>query len=66
MSENENANYQENNEDDFERMGIVEEFIMFLKENKAFWLAPIIIVLLLMILLVVVGGGSAPFIYTLF
>ena len=50
-----------------QRMGIVEEFILFLRENKAYWLAPIIIVLLLMVLLVVAGGtGAAPFIYTLF
>lgn len=50
-----------------ERISIVQEFCLFLTENKAYWLAPIFIVLLLMILLVVAGGtGAAPFIYTLF
>jgi hypothetical protein len=49
------------------RMGIMQEFILFLKENKAYWMAPIIIVFLLLALLVVFGSGaSAPFIYTLF
>ena len=52
------------------RMGILEEFWLFLKENKAYWLAPVIIVALLLIGLViaasVTGGAGAPFIYTLF
>ena len=49
------------------RMNILQEFWLFLKENKAYWLAPILIVLLLLIGLVVAGSGSAaPFIYTLF
>lgn len=49
------------------RMSVVEEFILFLKENKAYWMAPILIVLFLLILLVVFGGTAAsPFIYTLF
>ncbi|MEJ1487438.1 MAG: DUF5989 family protein [Candidatus Sedimenticola sp. (ex Thyasira tokunagai)] len=40
----------------------------FMKEQKKFWLAPIIIVLILLGLLVVFAQGSAiaPFIYTLF
>ncbi len=51
------------------RMGVVEEFILFLKENKAYWLAPIIIVALLLIALVFLtatSSATAPFIYTLF
>ena len=48
-------------------MGVVQELVLFLKEYKAWWLAPIFFVLLLLILLVVLGGTSAgPFIYTLF
>lgn len=48
--------------------GIFEEFWEFLKENKKFWMIPIIIILLLFGLLVVFGGSSAApiFIYTLF
>jgi len=46
---------------------MVQEFISFLKENKKWWLAPIIIVLLLFGLLIILAGtGAAPFIYTLF
>ena len=49
------------------RRGVASEFIGLLKENKAYWMAPIIIVMLLLIVFVVLGGtGAAPFIYTLF
>ena len=49
------------------RNSIFNEFWLFMKENKAYWLAPIIIVLALLALLVIFGGGAAaPFIYTLF
>jgi hypothetical protein len=43
---------------------------MFMREHKAYWIAPIIIVTLLLagvIALGVVGGGAtAPFVYSLF
>jgi membrane glycosyltransferase len=49
------------------RTNIISEFFMFMRERKAFWMAPIIIGLLLLALLVVLGNGAgAPFIYTLF
>lgn len=49
------------------RTSIASEFWQFMREHKAYWMAPIIITLLLLILLVVMGGTSAaPFIYTLF
>lgn len=49
------------------RMSILQEFVLFLKENKAYWMAPIIIVFLLLALIVIFGSGTAaPFIYTLF
>lgn len=58
---------------DFERQAagpetsIVAEFLGFLKENKKFWLAPIIITLLLLGVLIAMGSSAAaPFIYTLF
>jgi predicted cobalt transporter CbtA len=66
MSENESK-------DDFaaqatsERTGLVGEFADFLKENKKWWLAPIVIAILGLGLLVLLGGtAAAPFIYTLF
>jgi len=49
------------------RTGVVHEFWLFMKANKAYWLAPIIIVLLLLIVVIVLGStGAAPFIYTIF
>jgi len=46
---------------------IVGEFWDFLKDNKKWWLAPIILSILLLGLLVLLGGtAAAPFIYTLF
>ena len=47
---------------------LVSEFIGFMKQNKKFWLLPLILVLLLIGLIVVFGGSSAvaPFVYTLF
>ncbi len=50
------------------RDSIVTEFIYFLRENKKWWLTPIIVVLALVGLLVYLsaGSGAAPFIYALF
>jgi len=50
------------------KIAIVKEFILFLKENKKFWMIPIVLILLLLGFVIVVGQGSAlaPFIYTLF
>jgi uncharacterized membrane protein YjdF len=49
-------------------MGLWSDIWAFMKERKAWWLAPIIIVLLLVGLLVVFSQSSAlsPFIYALF
>ncbi len=47
--------------------GLMSEFFDFLKENKKWWLAPIILSILGLGLLVMLGGtAAAPFIYTLF
>ncbi len=60
-------------EDDFlaqasaARGGVAGEFVDFLKDNKKWWLAPIILSILGLGLLVGLGGtAAAPFIYTLF
>ena len=47
---------------------VLREFLMFLKQEKKYWMAPIILVLLLFGLLLVFAQSSAvaPFIYTLF
>jgi hypothetical protein len=49
------------------RESLASEFTAFLKENKKWWLAPILIAILGLGLLVLLGGtAAAPFIYTLF
>ena len=49
------------------RRGLLGELWGFLKENKKWWLLPILLVLLVFGLLIVLSGtGLAPFIYTLF
>lgn len=47
---------------------VLVEFWQFLREEKKYWLMPIVIVLVLFGLLIVFGQSSAvaPFIYTLF
>ena len=48
-------------------VGLVKEFGTFLRENKKWWLLPIVITLLLVGVLIVLGGTAlAPFIYPLF
>lgn len=48
--------------------GLVSEFLMYLKESKSYWLAPIIFVLLLLSALAFFLEGSvlAPAIYSIF
>lgn len=47
---------------------VLREFLTFLRQEKKFWLAPMVVVLILFGLLIVFAQGSAiaPFIYTLF
>ena len=48
-------------------LSIVQEFMLFITENKAWWMVPILLVLGLVGLLVILSStGAAPFIYTLF
>jgi len=49
------------------RVSLAAEFVAFLKDNKKWWLAPILVVVLALGGLVLLGGSAAaPFIYTLF
>lgn len=49
------------------RTTLLGEFGDLMRENKKWWLAPIVISVLLLGALVLLGGtGAAPFIYTLF
>ena len=48
-------------------LGVIPEFIAFLKYNKKWWLTPIVVALLFIAILAISAGtGAAPFIYTLF
>lgn len=58
---------------DFEKAGekrdsnLVAEFWLMLKQNKKFWLLPIVAGLLFLGVIVLLGGtAAAPFIYSLF
>jgi hypothetical protein len=45
---------------------LLGEFVRFARENKAYWIVPLILVLGLAALLVVTGQSAAPLLYTLF
>lgn len=50
------------------KVQVVNELWEFIRENKKYWLAPIVITLVLVGVMLVLAKGSAiaPFIYTLF
>ena len=50
------------------KQSLIREFILFIKQEKKWWLVPLITVLLLVGALIVFAGSSplAPFIYPLF
>ena len=48
------------------RPSLIREFWLFLKENKKWWLLPILIMLALLGILIFVVGPGSPFIYPLF
>ena len=42
------------------------EIVQFARQNKVYWIVPLVLILGLVIVLVVTSQGVAPFIYTLF
>jgi len=48
------------------RRGLLAELWAFLRDNKKWWLLPIVITMLGLGVLVVLGGGATPFLYALF
>ena len=47
--------------------GFLGEFWAFLKQNKKWWITPIVVLLLLIgALILLAGSGAAPFLYPLF
>ena len=66
MSEN---NTENNNQDNFipvEDQSLAQEFIDFIRYNKAWWMTPIILVLAFMVGFILLAESSPilPFIYT--
>jgi hypothetical protein len=50
-----------------QQQGLISEFLQFIKENKIWWMLPIVIVLgIVGLLAFLTTTGAAPFIYTLF
>lgn len=48
-------------------VGLFGEFVGMMKQNKKYWLIPLILILILFGVLVILGStAAAPFIYTLF
>jgi hypothetical protein len=45
---------------------LLGELVEFARQNKVYWIVPLVLILGLVILLVVTSQGAAPFIYTLF
>lgn len=50
------------------KMSLVKEIWLYLRQNKKYWLIPIIFILILMSVLLIVAQSSAlaPFIYSIF
>ena len=52
---------------DAPQVGLVREFVDFLRTNKKWWLTPILLLLLALGVLIALGGTAlAPFIYPIF
>lgn len=49
------------------RTGIIGEYLGFLRQNKKWWLLPILLLLFVLgVLILLASTAAAPFIYTLF
>ena len=73
MSAKSQGNPEHESDDDLEALanekarGIVGELVDFLRDNKKWWMIPIIVALLLIGVLILLGGTAvAPFIYSIF
>jgi len=48
-------------------IGLFGEFVGLMKQNKKYWLIPLIVIMILFGMLIILGSTTAaPFIYTLF
>ena len=50
-----------------DRSTLLGEFVQFLRQNRKFWMIPVLLVMMAIGVLIVLGStAAAPFIYTLF
>ncbi len=55
------------NNSEGKQAGLISELVGYLKNNKKYWMVPILLALLFLGLIILLGGtNAAPFIYTLF
>ena len=45
---------------------LFREFVQFARQNKMYWIIPLVVILGLMAVIIVAANTAAPFIYTLF
>lgn len=45
---------------------LFREFLGFARENRAYWIIPLVLILGLTAFIIIVGDAAAPLIYTLF
>lgn len=65
MTEDKKNDFESAAEED--DIGFLQEFVLFLRDNKKWWLIPLIGSLLLVGLIGILAvSGAAPFIYTIF
>ena len=65
MSENEKKSFEEAGKEG--EASLLAEFVQMLKQNKKYWMVPLVVVLLGFGLLIALGGTAiAPFIYQMF
>lgn len=65
MKEEKRSTFEASGEE--KELSLFGEFVAMLKENKKYWLVPIVVILLLFGVLIILGStAAAPFIYTLF
>lgn len=65
MEDNKRSEFEKSGED--KDIGLLAEFVGMMKQNKKYWLIPLILILLAFGVLIILGStAAAPFIYTLF
>lgn len=64
MSEDNKKSFEQAGQE--EQVSLVSEFFQMLRQNKKFWMIPLVLILIVLGLIVLAGPAVAPWIYTLF